>query len=251
MMNSEMSSSMHSGRPESEFSIECFQNYTAPEVFVQGLAGMVNQTDVEVMIRAQKQMLQRFEKTNEMLLNCNALSQSRLKIASEDFKKHTKLLNEMKKDLDYIFKKIRNIKTKLGNQYPQAFAEAEAKIKPIIFDEEEEIDTASRAETLDECPNTGQSRIATPAKKLSQLKPESSAESKSETKQRGAQLKEKKKSSSGPESGIGYMKMEQSPENRKSGKTTPNDPKRQSMMSTQSSSTDNSNDSSECTSDTG
>lgn len=47
---------MANGTPESEFSIECFQNYTAPEVFIQGLAGMVNQTDVETMIRAQKQM---------------------------------------------------------------------------------------------------------------------------------------------------------------------------------------------------
>lgn len=45
------------GSPESEFNnFECFQNYTAPEVFVQGLAGIVNQGDVEVMIRAQKQM---------------------------------------------------------------------------------------------------------------------------------------------------------------------------------------------------
>jgi KxDL motif-containing protein 1 len=43
--------------PDSELgSIECFQNYTAPEVFVQGLAGLVNQQDVESMIRAQKQM---------------------------------------------------------------------------------------------------------------------------------------------------------------------------------------------------
>lgn len=42
--------------PESDFSIECFQNYTAPEVFIQGLAGIVNQQDVETMIRAQKQM---------------------------------------------------------------------------------------------------------------------------------------------------------------------------------------------------
>jgi hypothetical protein len=43
--------------PDSELgSIECFQNYTAPEVFVQGLAGLVNQQDVEAMIRAQKQM---------------------------------------------------------------------------------------------------------------------------------------------------------------------------------------------------
>lgn len=64
--NSEMNTSMHSrrlngnymhGTPESEFSnFECFQNYTAPEVFVQGLAGIVNQGDVEIIIRAQKQM---------------------------------------------------------------------------------------------------------------------------------------------------------------------------------------------------
>lgn len=35
---------------------ECFQNYTAPEVFVQGLAGMVNQQDTETIIRSQKYM---------------------------------------------------------------------------------------------------------------------------------------------------------------------------------------------------
>lgn len=245
-MNSEMSSSMQSGRPESEFSIECFQNYTAPEVFVQGLAGLVNQTDVEVMIRAQKQMLQRFEKTNEMLLNCNALSQSRLKIATDDFKKHTKLLHDMKKDLDYIFKKIRNIKSKLGSQYPQAFAEAEAKNRANCFDEEDEIDTGSRAETLDECPSNRQSKTATPVK----LPPAVHEEKK----KRGS-VKEKKKSGGGAApaeaSTVSYMKMEQSPENRKSGKTTPSDPKRRSLLSTHSSSTDNSNDSSECTSDTG
>nr|XP_019539124.2 kxDL motif-containing protein CG10681 [Aedes albopictus] len=246
MNNSEMSSSMHSGRPESEFSIECFQNYTAPEVFVQGLAGLVNQTDVEVMIRAQKQMLQRFEKTNEMLLNCNALSQSRLKIASDDFKKHTKLLNEMKKDLDYIFKKIRNIKGKLSTQYPGPFAEAEAKNKTISFDEEDEIDTASRAETLDE---GNPSRTATPVKQ------QASVESVKQLQKQGSQKEKKKPSGSGQmdqeNTTVSYMKMEQSPENRKSGKTSPIDPKRSSLLSTHSSSTDNSNDSSECTSDTG
>ncbi|XP_062549847.1 kxDL motif-containing protein CG10681 isoform X1 [Armigeres subalbatus] len=247
-MNSEMSSSMHSGRPESEFSIECFQNYTAPEVFVQGLAGLVNQTDVEVMIRAQKQMLQRFEKTNEMLLNCNALSQSRLKIASDDFKKHTKLLNEMKKDLDYIFKKVRNIKSKLSTQYPQPFAEAAAKNKPVSFDEEDEIDTARRAETLDE---GNPSRTATPVKQ------QASAGGVKQQLPKQMMEKEKKKLIGGagqmdPETTtVSYMKMEQSPENRKSGKASPIDPKRSSLLSTQSSSTDNSNDSSECTSDTG
>lgn len=40
--------------PDLECSI--YQNYTASEVFVQGLAGVVNQQDVEAMIRAQKKM---------------------------------------------------------------------------------------------------------------------------------------------------------------------------------------------------
>lgn len=59
-----------------------------------------------------------------MLTNCNALSASRLKTIGPEFKKHTQLLIEMKKDLDYIFKKIRTIKSKLSAQYPEAFAEA-------------------------------------------------------------------------------------------------------------------------------
>ncbi|XP_063975154.1 kxDL motif-containing protein CG10681 [Diachasmimorpha longicaudata] len=113
------------GTPESDAgSFECFQNYTAPEVFIQGLAGIVDQQDVESMIRAQKQMLQRFEKTNEMLTNCNQLSVNRLKSAGTEFKKHTALLVEMKKDLDYIFKKIRVVRNKLNQQYPQAVNEA-------------------------------------------------------------------------------------------------------------------------------
>ncbi|XP_058066965.1 kxDL motif-containing protein CG10681 [Anopheles bellator] len=246
MMNSEMSSSMLSGRPESEFSIECFQNYTAPEVFVQGLAGLVNQTDVEVMIRAQKQMLQRFEKTNEMLINCNSLSNSRLKIATDDFKKHTKLLHDMKKDLDYIFRKIRTIKTKIGNQYPAAYAEAEAKAKPFSFDEEDEIDTASRAETLDERPaGGGASSTSTPAK---------ASGSKTRNGPPGSDVKERQKlsaSGSRENSTVGYVKMEQSPENRKTGGGSSGEQKRRSLRSAQSSSTDNSNDSSDCTSDTG
>ncbi|KAJ8925935.1 hypothetical protein NQ315_009787 [Exocentrus adspersus] len=106
------------GTPESDFSIECFQNYTAPEVFIQGLAGIVDQQDVEAMIRAQKQMLQRFEKTNEMLTNCNALSASRLKTMGPEFKKHIQLLLETKKRLGLP------IKSKLSSQYPEAYTEA-------------------------------------------------------------------------------------------------------------------------------
>lgn len=80
--------------------------------------------------------LQRFEKTNEMLLNCNALSNGRLKSANEDFKKHIRLISDMKKDLDYIFKKIRNIKSRIGVQYPHAMKKVEQKIKSNSLAEE-------------------------------------------------------------------------------------------------------------------
>uniref|UniRef100_A0A1I8MGS4 KxDL domain-containing protein n=1 Tax=Musca domestica TaxID=7370 RepID=A0A1I8MGS4_MUSDO len=122
---------------DEDFSMDGF-NYTASEAFIQGLAGLVNQSDVENIIRAQKQMLQRFEKTNEMLLNCNALSQSRLKQATDDFKRHCKVLADMKKDLDYIFRKIRSIKQKLSHQYPQAYAEAPQPQRSSLAEEAED-----------------------------------------------------------------------------------------------------------------
>merc|ERR1711874_340707 len=104
--------------------LECsiYQNYTASEVFVQGLAGVVNQQDVEMMVRAQKKMLQRFEKTNEMLTNVNTLSAARLERAQNDFRKHTATVVEMKKDLDFIFKKIRTLRERLATQMPEAYA---------------------------------------------------------------------------------------------------------------------------------
>ncbi|XP_067003024.1 kxDL motif-containing protein CG10681 isoform X1 [Anabrus simplex] len=81
--------------------------------------------------------LQRFEKTNEMLTNCNALSVNRLKSAGTEFKKHTQLLLEMKKDLENIFKRMRVLKTKLANQYPEAFAAAEEQKIRVSKSEEE------------------------------------------------------------------------------------------------------------------
>lgn len=62
--------------------------------------------------------LQRFEKTNEMLTNCNALTMSHLKSTSQDLKKHSQMLTDLRKDLDSMFKRISSIKTKVESQYP-------------------------------------------------------------------------------------------------------------------------------------
>ncbi|XP_017135381.1 kxDL motif-containing protein CG10681 isoform X1 [Drosophila miranda] len=134
---------------QSEDATPDLESYTgfgnsAAEAFIQNLAGMVNQGDVETMIRAQKQMLQRFEKTNEMLLNCNALSQSRLKNANDDFKRHVKCLNEMKKDLDHIFRKIRVIKQKLQQQYPAIYADVQPQRSSLAEEAEDDTDSCAK-----------------------------------------------------------------------------------------------------------
>lgn len=160
-----------------------------------------------------------------MLLNCNALSTSRLKIASEDFKKHTKLLAEMKKDLDYIFKKIRIIKSKVSSQYPEAFAEAHFANKTFAEEaEEDEEMNQTTQETAKPSPSPGVSvKVAKSAKSST----------------------EKKISKE-----VGYVKMEHSPD-PEAGRSSAEIDKRQSLVSNKSTSTDNSNDSSDCTSDTG
>lgn len=88
-----------------------------------------------------------------MLTNCNALSASRLKTVAPEFKKHTQLLLDMKKDLDYIFKKIRAIKMKLSSQYPTEFAEAvrnslaeECREDEELSDENKKQEVAKKAE---------------------------------------------------------------------------------------------------------
>lgn len=80
-----------------------------------------------------------------MLLNCNALSNGRLKAANDDFKKHIKLINDMKKDLDYIFKKIRCIKSRIGTQYPQTMKKVEQKLKISLSEDAGEDESPSNS----------------------------------------------------------------------------------------------------------
>lgn len=65
--------------------------------------------------------LTRFEKTNEMLVNCNALAAIRFDRASRDLRAHCQILEELKKDMEAIFRRIRTLRTKLSHDLPDAF----------------------------------------------------------------------------------------------------------------------------------
>ncbi|XP_058419783.1 kxDL motif-containing protein 1 isoform X2 [Diceros bicornis minor] len=99
---------------------------SASRVFCSRILSMVNVDDVNAIILAQKNMLDRFEKTNEMLLNFNNLSSARLQQMTERFLHHTRTLVEMKRDLDSIFRRIRTLKGKLARQHPEAFSHPSA-----------------------------------------------------------------------------------------------------------------------------
>uniref|UniRef100_UPI00398E35FB kxDL motif-containing protein 1 n=1 Tax=Pristiophorus japonicus TaxID=55135 RepID=UPI00398E35FB len=95
---------------------------SAAGVFCSRMLSMVNRDDVNAIVQAQRHMLDRFEKTNEMLLNFNNLSSVRLQQMAERSQHHTRALVDMKKDLDNIFRRIRTLKDKLAKQHPEAFS---------------------------------------------------------------------------------------------------------------------------------
>ncbi|XP_028305902.1 kxDL motif-containing protein 1 [Gouania willdenowi] len=111
---------------------------TASGVFCNRMLSMVNSEDVNAIIQAQRHMLDRFEKTNEMLINFNGLSNVRLQQMNERFLLHTRTLVEMKKDLDSVFRRIRTLKGKIAKQYPDAFSNIHE--SPILDDDDDEFD---------------------------------------------------------------------------------------------------------------
>lgn len=73
----------------------------------QGLAPTEGASRPDANLLPSPPRLDRFEKTNEMLLNFNNLSSVRLQQMSERFVHHTRTLVDMKRDLDSIFRRIR------------------------------------------------------------------------------------------------------------------------------------------------
>lgn len=165
-------------------------------------------------------------------------------MASDDFKRHSKLLSEMKKDLDYVFKKIRVVKAKISVQYPEVYAAVEPSSRQSLAEEAEDDEVLCQQAVSVEAAAVGGGVESVESK----AEKSSTANSK-----RAGKLTEKKKSSSsgsGTKDSIDYVQIaEQSPVD--AGLLNVTDDvthKRRSLGSNRSTSTDN--DSSDCTSDT-
>jgi KxDL motif-containing protein 1 len=79
------------------------------------------------VLHDQREMLAKLEKANETLETCNSLSYQRLEAYTPEFKQHVKLLVDMKKDLESVYKRLRIIQTKVAKLYPTNYVNAVSK----------------------------------------------------------------------------------------------------------------------------
>eukprot|EP01116_Phalansterium_solitarium_P004986 TRINITY_DN16239_c0_g1_i1.p1 TRINITY_DN16239_c0_g1~~TRINITY_DN16239_c0_g1_i1.p1 ORF type:complete len:136 (-),score=27.18 TRINITY_DN16239_c0_g1_i1:377-733(-) len=93
------------------------------EVFTQELSSLINHDNVEQLLTLQTEIYQSLQQSSQALTSFNDFSAGAYGRLQKDFEQNTKLLKEMKRDLEYIFKKIRVLQQKLGRRYPDAAPE--------------------------------------------------------------------------------------------------------------------------------
>mmetsp|Transcript_12853 Transcript_12853/g.17707 ORF Transcript_12853/g.17707 Transcript_12853/m.17707 type:complete len:146 (+) Transcript_12853:54-491(+) len=92
---------------------------SAAETFAQEFSSLVNHGEVQQLLILQAEIYQKLHQSSTTLSNFNDLSATTYNTLVKDFEKNTKLLKQMKNDLNLIFKKIRYLKTKIHEKYPE------------------------------------------------------------------------------------------------------------------------------------
>ncbi|KAK4254733.1 hypothetical protein QN277_010072 [Acacia crassicarpa] len=87
---------------------------------------LVNTEDLHSLEQLQHTILGRLQDSNAVLSHFNEFSENCFAEISGDISRNTRLLKSMKSDLDYIFLKLRSMKSKLSATYPDAFPDYSA-----------------------------------------------------------------------------------------------------------------------------
>lgn len=82
---------------------------------------LVCKEDVIQMINLQMSAIDRLEATNKSLCSCNILARDRLASTMKLFKRTAKQMNESKRDLDVVYKKVTELKNKIKTERPDLF----------------------------------------------------------------------------------------------------------------------------------
>ncbi|XP_021739972.1 kxDL motif-containing protein 1-like [Chenopodium quinoa] len=82
---------------------------------------LMNAEAIDSLKQMQHLILGRLQDSNAVLSHFNEYSENCYADVMADFSKNTRLLKSMKTDLDYIFLKLRSMKSKIFATYPDAF----------------------------------------------------------------------------------------------------------------------------------
>ncbi|KAL0011844.1 hypothetical protein SO802_006952 [Lithocarpus litseifolius] len=82
---------------------------------------LINADDLDSLKQSQHLILGRLQDSNAVLSHFNEYSEHCFSEVSGDFSRNTRLLRSMKSDLDYIFQKLRSMKSRILATYPDAF----------------------------------------------------------------------------------------------------------------------------------
>lgn len=108
-----------------------------PGEFLDRLAAMMHHSNVNEVIKEQEKMLLSMEVSNEKLTSFNNVSEDTYRRLSANFVQNTKLLSDMKKELDTVFRRIRSLKVRIQTSFPEAYAIAESKHRLVLEDDDE------------------------------------------------------------------------------------------------------------------
>ncbi|CAB4394284.1 unnamed protein product [Rhizophagus irregularis] len=100
-------------------------NEVCAEHTIKRMKGMMNEVDLSKIVQNQNSIHEILEYNTTSLTSFNDFSHIKYEEFSKKLDSHSKCIKEMKVDLEYIFKKLRLLKTKVSTQYPDAYAEVE------------------------------------------------------------------------------------------------------------------------------
>ncbi|KAG9445972.1 hypothetical protein H6P81_012100 [Aristolochia fimbriata] len=95
----------------------------ASEEVSRQFKSLIDADAIESIKQYQNLILGRLQDSNAVLSHFNDYSEQCYAAVSGEIAKNARLMKSMKSDLDYIFQKLRSMKTRLSSAYPDAFSD--------------------------------------------------------------------------------------------------------------------------------
>ncbi|KAI7867294.1 hypothetical protein BDF14DRAFT_1726742 [Spinellus fusiger] len=109
---------------------------STPKHLAEQLHDMRNEQDIQRMLQHQEECIVIYQNTQRNLGAFNEFSRVRYQDVHKHFESHTKLLKEIKKDLDSVYAKLGYIKRCLGQKYPEETKFILEKYPPPVLEDE-------------------------------------------------------------------------------------------------------------------